>query len=202
MMEVTECPQCGAPASPSERKCGYCKAQFFVTNLAYLESLDSESVGKYLKHYKELTRKDPDSAEGLLGLGLCYLQMGTYPLARKSFERVIEIAPEVASAYYYHSLSTIAGRRLMTLPLKEIRSIESFLETSIQVDGDLPQCKLLLAMLKRDYYETNGMRVNPPSVDALLSDIGNRNIDELEISRLRDSVRIGDESIFGALRKN
>ena len=63
-MEISECPQCGAAATPSDRKCGYCKAEFFVTSLAYLGSFDSSGVGKYLKHYKELTRRDPRPTQG------------------------------------------------------------------------------------------------------------------------------------------
>ncbi len=30
-MEITECPQCGAAASPSDRKSSYCKSEFFVS---------------------------------------------------------------------------------------------------------------------------------------------------------------------------
>ena len=200
-MEVTECPQCGAPASPSNRKCGYCKAEFFITSIAYLDGLGSVAVGKYLKHYKELSHKDPNNAEGLLGLSLCYLQMGAYPLARKNFERVIDLSPEIPQAYYYHALATIAGRRLMSISLKEVRTIETYLNTAIQLNGDLPQCKLLLAMLKRDYYEMNGMRVSVPSTDDLLEEIRNCEIDTHELGRLKNSVRVEDDAMFSVLRQ-
>ncbi|NOQ23045.1 MAG: tetratricopeptide repeat protein, partial [Candidatus Aegiribacteria sp.] len=144
-MEVIECPQCGAAATPSDRKCSYCKAEFFVTSLAYLGNFDSSGVGKYLKHYKGLTRLDPDNNEGLLGLGLCYLQMGTYTLAQKSFEQIIDASPDVSQAYYYYALSDIKGRRLMTLSLTEARRLDTYLKTAIQLDGEIPQYKLLLA---------------------------------------------------------
>src|SRR5208283_795201 len=144
-MEVSECPQCGATVAPSDRKCAYCKAEFFVTSLAYLGRFDSGGVGKYLKHYKELSRQDPHNTEGSLGLGLCYLQMGTYPLAQKCFEQVIDASPDVSQAYYYYALSNMRGRRLMTLPLNEVRRLEAYLNTAIQLDGEMAQYKLLLA---------------------------------------------------------
>jgi hypothetical protein len=62
-MEVTECPQCGAPSKPSSQKCEYCKAEFFVSSLAYLGKFDSSGVNKYLKHYKDLTGHDTNSTE-------------------------------------------------------------------------------------------------------------------------------------------
>lgn len=199
-MEISECPQCGAAAAPSDRKCSYCKAEFFVSSLAYLGSFDSGGVGKYLKHYKELTRHDPNSTEGLLGLGLCYLQMGTYPLATKCFEQVIEASPEVSQAYYYFALANIRGRRLMTLSLNEARRLETFLNTATQLDGETPQYKLLLSMLKRDYYETNGMKVPPPSAAQLLADLEGQQINRSEIDHLRAAVKVGkEEQYYGML---
>ncbi len=195
-MEVSECPQCGAAATPSDRRCGYCKAEFFITSLAYLGSFDSGGVGKYLKHYKELTRQDPDNTEGLLGLGLCYLQMGTYPLAQKCFEQIIDSAPDISQAYYYYSLSIIKGRRLMILSLGDVRSLETYLNTAVQLDGKAPLYKLLLAMLKRDYYETNGMMVMPPDAEELLIDIAGQQIDKNEVERLLDCAKVADQNYY------
>ena len=198
-MEVIECPQCGAAATPSDRKCSYCKAEFFITSLAYLGNFDSSVVGKYLKHYKGLTRLDPDDSEGLLGLGLCYLQMGTYTLAQKSFEKIIYASPDVSQAYYYYALSDIKGRRLMTLSLTEARRLDTYLNTAIQLDGEVPQYKLLLAMLKKDYYEANGMRVPSPNAAKLLAEIEGNQIDKNEVDRLRESVIVSRQDDY--LRK-
>lgn len=199
-MEITECPQCGAAAAPSERKCSYCKAEFFVNSLAYLGSFESGGIGKYLKHYKELIRQDPNSTEGLLGLGLCYLQMGTYPLAQKCFEKTIETSPDISQAYYYYSLAVIRGRRLMTLSLNEVRQLETYLNTAIQLNDEISHFKLLLAMFKRDYYETNGMKVPPPSAAELLMSIDGRQINRNELEHLKSSVKVGkDEQYYRIL---
>lgn len=195
-MEVSECPQCGAAATPSDRNCGYCKAEFFVTSLAYLGRFDSSGIGKYLKHYKELTRHDPHDYEGLLGLGLCYLQMYSYPLAQKCFEQIIESSPEVSQAYYYYALSNMKARRLMTLSLNEVRRLETYLNTAVQLDGEIPQYKLLLAMLKRDYYETNGMKVPPPTAAELLMEIEGAEISKNELARLNEAVKVMDQQVY------
>ena len=65
-MEIKECPQCGAPASPSMKCCEYCKAEFFVTSLAYLSSFEETAVKKYLQAYKKMTVSNPDDVEGYM----------------------------------------------------------------------------------------------------------------------------------------
>ena len=100
-MNPQECPQCGAPINPHSNVCEYCKAEIFITNLAYLSRYDFVGVQKYLKHYREIVAANPESSEGLIGIGLCYLQMETYPLAQDAFKKVIAISPELPLGYYY-----------------------------------------------------------------------------------------------------
>lgn len=198
-METTACPQCGAPASPTERKCGYCKAEFFVTSIAYLSRFDKNGLSKYLAHFKKLTKENPDNGEGWLGLGLCYLQSGLFPMAQNCFARAIEVAPELPQPYYYFALSRVSGRRLMTISMNEIREIEKYVAVAIQLDSNSAMFKLLLACVKRDYYETNGLRIPPPDADHLLGEIRGQSVEEAEMERLRQCVLIRDESIFAGI---
>lgn len=201
-METTECPQCGAPASPTERKCGYCKAEFFVTSIAYLSSFDRNGLSKYLAHFKKLTKENPDSGEGWLGLGLCYLQSGLFPMAQSCFVKAIEVAPELPQPYYYFALSRISGRRLMSMTLNEVREVEKYLATAMQLDGETPLFKLLLAVIKGDYYEVNGLMVHPPAAETLLQEINGAQINRGEIDRLRQCVLIRDDNFFATISVN
>ena len=189
-MDVSECPQCGAPAKPSQRSCEFCKAEFFITSVAYLGKLDQGGINKYLQHYKKLTKDNPDDAEGHLGLGITFLQLGMYPLAQRSFEKVIELSPEIPQSYYYSCLAKIQGRRLMTLSLKEIRDIESLANTATQIDPENPTFTLLLALIRRDYYEANGMKAPAPSAEDLLAAIQGREIEAKEVDRLKASILV------------
>ncbi|NOQ23197.1 MAG: hypothetical protein GQ565_11190 [Candidatus Aegiribacteria sp.] len=87
----------------------------------------------------------------------------------------------------------------MTLSLTEARRLDTYLKTAIQLDGEIPQYKLLLAMLKRDYFETNGMRVPPPNAAKLLAEIDGNKIDKNEVDRLRESVKVSRQDDY--LRK-
>ena len=195
-MEVLECPQCGAPVSPIDRKCKYCKAELYVTDVNYLGNFDISGLNKYVKYYKDIINKDPNNIEGILGLGLCYLQLGNYQLAQNYFEELIKKSPYVSQPYYYSCLSIIRGRRLMILSLNEIRQAETYLNTAIQLDPSIPQYKLLLAMIKRDYYETNGMKVSPPAAEELLAEIKGKQIGKNELKQLRRSVKVSEWEIY------
>ncbi len=200
MTEVSECPQCGAPAKPSQRNCEFCKAEFFITSVAYLGSLNPGSINKYLAHYKKLTKEHPEDAEGHLGLGITYLQMGMYPLALKSFETVIQEAPETAQAYYYCALAKVQGRRLMTLALKEIRDIEQWVNTAIQLNPDRPEFKVLLAIIKKDYYAMNGMKIPSPDWNELMLSVNGIETSTGEIDRLKACVVVRDDFFSGQLK--
>jgi len=197
-MTICECPQCGAATSPSDRKCGYCKAEFFVSSIAYLSRFDLNGIKKYLGHYKQLTKVNPDNAEGFLGLGLCHLQMKTYPLAHKCFDNFIDISPDVSQAYYYSVLAKIGGRRIMSLSLTEVKQYEQYINSAIHIDPEIPQYKLLLAMLKRDYYERNGMKVVPPNSTDMLSEIRGFEIARYEIDQINSAVKTANnDQYFG-----
>jgi len=196
MSEVVECPQCGATTQNSSRTCLYCKAEFFVTSVAYLASFDTTGIQKYLKHYLKLTKISPDNVEFRIGLALCYVQQGLYSQALKEFKIIIDESPDIGLSYYYKSLSIIAGRRVMSLNLKEVREIEENIRHATALDGLKPQYQLLLAIIKHDYYLTNGMKICPPTYSEILNEINWKNLDVNETTRLKQSLKVPDFKIF------
>lgn len=191
-----ECPQCGASAAPSDKKCGYCKAEFFITSLAYLGSFNKGEVAKYLKYYKKLIDQESESVDGLIGIGLCYLHTKIFSLAAKYFERTIDLFPEQSIAYYYYALSSIQGRRVRSLSLKEARQIEGVLQTAIQIDDSSPQYKLLLAVLKYDYYEANGLKSVVPTAKQLLEETKGSQLNSNEYERFKEYVKFPNQDTF------
>ncbi|WP_288786957.1 hypothetical protein [uncultured Fibrobacter sp.] len=192
-MEIKECPQCGAPASASMKCCEYCKAEFFVTSLAYLSSFEETAVKKYLQAYKKMTVSNPDDVEGYMGLALCYLQMGTYPLALKGFQKIVDDFPDVALAYYYESLAIIAGRRIKIMPMNDVKKIVNLLNTAIQVDDSCGIAKILLGVLVYDYYKLNKMKYGGQSSQELIEMGVNDGVDDGELKRMLTAIKIAPE---------
>ena len=192
-MNVTACPQCGAPSSPQDRSCSFCKAPFTVRSILTLDKFGKPTIDKYVAHFKDLQKANPDDGDANFALGLCYLQLKLFPLAIKCLERSVELMPDVPDVYYYLAIAYLKGRRPRMLTLGEIRRIEELVNTATQLDDTRAKYDILSAMLKFDYYRVNGLRIPPPTDDDLLEQAKQKPADAGEINLLIQYVPIKDE---------
>lgn len=197
MVDIRECPQCGAPLEKTSYKCKYCKADVFISSVSYLSNYDNSQIQKYIKYYKELINQNPNEDKGYLGLGLCYLQLSMFPLAQKNLEKALELAPENSSVYYYYCLSIIAGQKIRILSLDTVEEIIKYLNTAISMESDNPLYVLLLALVKYDFYTANGLREPEPTYKVLLQHLKDINIDAEELNRLKTCVKSTNFEVFG-----
>lgn len=201
-LKVETCPQCGAPAQLSSRRCGYCEAEFIVTSLACLDSLDKTGVQKYVSHYRKKLAEEPESGELHLAMGICYLDLSLHDLAAKSFAKAVEAQPENADNYYYHALAIIKGRKLKLLTLNDARDIESYLAAASQLNPEKAVFRQLLLAVKYEFYLKNGLKVPAPSVDEILAEIESCDCDPESTARLLKHVPIHDQDLLMALSRD
>jgi len=90
--------------------------------------------------------------------GLRQLEEKSYDLAEKALRSAVEKAEVDSEAPYYLALSILGGDPPRLLTLKEVEKVEELLGTAL--DRRPAHHLLLLALVKHDYYTTNGM--NPP----------------------------------------
>jgi len=195
-MKVEECPQCGAPAKLNSKKCEYCKAEYIICSISSLANIDKSGVEKYINHYKGLLKSNQDDGEALLSLGVCYLKLQNYQLSQKYLEKAIELMPDVPDVYYYYALTLIKGRRLKTLSMKEVTQILENINTAIQMNDSNPNYDFLAAMVKNDYFITNGMNEPLPSCEDHLQNTNNKIKNENEIEQLIKFAPVSDDSIL------
>jgi tetratricopeptide (TPR) repeat protein len=198
-LKVERCPQCGAPAQLSARRCGYCEAEFIVTSLASLDRIDRAGIQKYVSHYRKQLADEPDSGELHLAMGICHLDLGLHDLAAKSFAKAIETQPENPDNYYYQALAIIKGRKPKLLSLKEVREIENHLAAAVQLDPGRAVYRYLLLAVKYEFYLKNGLRVPPPSIEEILSEAKACERASDEMARLLSRVPIQDEGLLKVL---
>jgi len=200
-MKVEVCPQCGAPAGASAKACEFCRAAFLVTSVSYLGRFDKDGVNKYLNLYKGMVKAAPEDGDSQFALGLCYLHLRLFDLAIRHFGRAVELMPESSDVYYYYALAMIRGRRPKTLSLNEVRQIEAYVSSAMQLDGTRAKYNYLAAILKYDYYLANGLRVPDPSAEELLTEASTKDHEGDEVERLLDSVVLRDEALVSAIRR-
>lgn len=200
-LKVETCPQCGAPAQLSLRRCGYCEAEFIVTSLASLDCLNKTGIQKYFSHYRKKLAEEPESGELHLAMGICYLDLNLHDLAAKSFAKAVESQPENADNYYYHALAIIKGRKLKLLTLNEVREIEIHLGAAGQLDPAKAAYRHLLLAVKYEFYLKNGLKVPPPSLEEILTEVESCEYDAEETARLLKRVPIQDENLLNMFNR-
>lgn len=200
-IKVETCPQCGAPVKLSTKKCEYCEAEFIVTSLAYLGKFDKTGINKYVNHYKQLLKDNPENGELNLAMGICYLDLGLYDLATKFFSKAIEQIPDYGDVYYYYALALIKGRKPKVLTLTEIKKIEEYINAAIQIDNSRAKYYYLWALIKYDFYMKNGLRMSPPNLEELIEQGNSKEYDRQEIDKMFQRVPVHDEEILNLIRR-
>ena len=199
-IKVETCPQCGAPVKVGGNKCEYCGAEFMVTSLVYLDKFDKSGINKYINYYKQLLKDNPDDGELNLAMGVCYLDLRLYDLAARHFTKAIEQIPDYSDVYYYYALALFKGRRPKVLTLTEIRKIEDYLNAAIQLDSSKSKYYYLLAVIKHDFYIKNGLKVNPPTFEELISQAKSKPYEETEIRKMLQLVPVNDQYLLNLLK--
>ena len=172
------------------------------TSFSVLGRLSQEEIHRMLDHYKSAIAKDTNDGEAYYGLALCYLQLGLYDLTIKNFKQTLELMPEYADAYYYYGISLIRGRRPKLLSLNEVRLIEQYLTTAMQLDDRQAKYYYLAAVLKFDYYAANGLTVHPPLPEDLLELAENKEHNAWEVERLFYAVPVRHEGLIALIHRH
>lgn len=200
-IKVEICPQCGAPATLSAHKCGYCEAEFIITSMASLDRFDKTGINKYISHYKSLLKEEPDSGELNLAMGICNLDLGLYDLATKYFEKAIEAVPDSADGYYYYSIAIVRGRKPKLLTFNEVRKIEEYLQAAIQIDGSKSKYHYFWLIIKREFYVKNGLKINPPTMSDLTAGGNAGQYDRQEIEKMMARVPVTDPDLLSVIKR-
>ena len=191
-LSVHRCPQCGAPASARPKKCEYCEAEFVVTSLASLGSFGKVGLQKYVAHYNEGLKAEPDKAEIHQAKGICFLELGMFEFAAKSLDRAIELNPENPDTYYYRAVAVVKGRKPRLLSLTELKAVDENLAAAAQLNIARATCHYLRLIVRADYFQRNGLKLPPPTMDELLAKAQSLPYDAHELQKLLALVPVPD----------
>lgn len=159
-----ECPQCGAVVELKTSKCSYCNSEFFIKKVTDL----GNRVNRYKTFYSEILKNDNANGEAMYGLGLCFISLDLFDRAKVQFDSVIQKNPENADALFYYCVALVAGRRIKTVSIKEVKEIEKNLNACLIIQPDNLLFKRALAHIKYDYYILNGLKQTHPGFEELI----------------------------------
>ena len=160
-----------------------------------LRTSTKPEIYEIIDFYKYNLNKGQLDDEIYFNLGLCYLYLKLYDLAIKNLEKALEIAPDNADYHYYVALAFIKGRRPYILMPNDVRNIEKFVNSAIELDNRQGKYDLLSIIIKYDYYQLNGLTVPRPTIQELISLLKDKILDTNEIQRLKESIPIPDSNL-------
>lgn len=197
-VKILQCNGCGANLSPDNTTCIYCQSENIVVSNNHPLNVEEKQAKKIANYFKAQVRENPTDGESLFALGLFYLNLKLYDLAIKNFELAITHLPDEADVYYYYALSLIQGKRPKSLSLSQVRKIEEYLNTAIQLD-DKAKYYYLAAIINYDFYAANGMKIPQPDYNSLISEAQTAEKEPEEIDVLLKNVIIRDENLISVI---
>lgn len=169
--------------------------------LSELDTLDEGTKQQLRLAYEEKVRDFPELAQYHFALGLSYLDQRLYGLSVTHLRRALGKTACESDLLYSIALAQIEGKRPRVLKLATIREIERYLEAAIRLDPGRPHYKLLLAIVKYDYYVCNGLRVPPPDADQLLRDAQRDEPNPQEARLIREHIPLPEGPLLSAIRR-
>jgi len=162
--------------------------------------LSREEIQASISQYKLALLTNSEDGDLHLQIGLLYLQLRLFDIALKHLRRSVDLCPEAADHYYYYAVALFRGRRPRSLMMQEAQAIERYLETAMSLDSQPGKYYLLLALLRFDYYEKNGLTARLPSSQELLAQASRKDRDAWEIERLIDALALKDGELVSLVR--
>jgi tetratricopeptide (TPR) repeat protein len=197
-VKILQCNGCGANLSPDNTTCIYCQSENIVVSDNHPLNVDEKQAKKIANYFKAQVKDNPTDGEALFALGMFYLNLKLYDLAIKNFESAITQLPDEADVYYYYALSLIQGKRPKSLGLQQVRKIEEYLNTAIQLD-DKAKYYYLAAIINYDFYAGNGMKIPQPDYHSLLAEAKTTDKEPAEIEVMLKNVIVRDENLLSII---
>ncbi|HPD65456.1 MAG TPA: tetratricopeptide repeat protein [Bacteroidia bacterium] len=200
-VQILKCQACGAPLEPSILECEYCHSVNIVKTETNPFILDPKLSNKYARFYKEKLKENPEDAQALYSVGLFYMNLKLYDQAIENFRNAIKQMPENPDLLYYYALALLKGQKPRKLQIKEVKQIEEYLYSAIQLD-DKAKYYYYAAMLRKDFYEANFLKYQGLSFNDLMNMAKTSDYELEEINILLENCPIKDESLTARIKSN
>lgn len=131
----------------------------------------------------------------LLSAGLEYLEKKLYQQATKQLNQYMSIEPADSFVRFALALSIIGGRKCRKLDGLEVKNLEKILLPVLNIKEN-DYIRLLLAIIKCGYYESNGLIETAPFIDELLNEITIETIKDEKAKMILSHLQDPENSVW------
>lgn len=158
--EFYECPGCGASVAPSMKICEYCGGPVVIHSMGAITAFSPLQLNKYALSYRKQLVSDPDDRDLNRSMGICYLKLKLYDKANEAFEHALKDNFEDSDSYFYAAVGKLQGKKAFVTPRADIDKAIEYLNAANMISPN-PIYSLMLAYIKKDYFDRKALRVSP-----------------------------------------
>lgn len=160
------CPGCGEPANTAEKNCKYCGREVIISTFSSVHRLLPQDVNQYVGAYRQALRDNPDDPVLNTSVAMCYLKLGLYDQASKSFAKAIESDFDNSESFFYAAVCLLKGKRAFLTSLSDIKKIIDYAYAALRIENR-GIYHYFLAYVKYDYYAMKRLKVTPDYLEEL-----------------------------------
>jgi len=163
-----ECPGCGASVAPDIKKCEYCGNPVIIHSIGAINTFNPLQLNKYALSYRKQLANNADDKELYRSMGICYLKLKLYDKANEAFARAVEDNFDDADSYFYAAVCLLKGKKAFVAPRTDINKAVEYINAANMIAPN-PVYSLMLAYIKKDYFERKALAVSPSWSEELLT---------------------------------
>lgn len=186
--EFHECPGCGASVSADMKKCEYCGGPVVIHSIGAISAFSPLQLNKYALSYRKQLASNPDDREIARSVGICYLKLKLYDKANDAFEVAIKDNFEDADSYFYAAVGRLNGKKAFVTSRPDIDKAIEYLNAANMIAPN-PVYSLMLAYIKKDYFDRKALRVSPSSAEEL-AEARSSGATDADVSALADLLGV------------
>ncbi|MCD7917359.1 MAG: hypothetical protein LUF84_02710 [Clostridiales bacterium] len=163
-----KCPNCATPVSVENPVCESCGTEVLITNYETVFNMPQNTVERYANAYRAPLAEQPNNGALNLSAAMCYLRLGLYNQAEKSFERAMADDMNNADLYFYAAVALLHGKRPFLAGRAAILKIEEYVHAALMIQRK-GIYYYFLSYVKYDFYFNKHLRTSPTYQEELQS---------------------------------
>lgn len=175
------CLVCATVSESDSPYCPKCQSPYKPSKLGEIYSFSPQYLQKYLNFYQPRTTIANAGVDDLIAVALVHLSLRAYDSAKVLLERAIALQPSHGYAWYLRAIIEFQGKRPRLLTRSIAVEIEMMLNKAVANDMFLSQAFILLALLKEDFFENKGFRIDRPTIAECLERASRGNLEANEL---------------------
>jgi len=198
---LQKCAICGVQDSNQTSICLNCKSPYLPATLGQIFDFTPDSLQKYLNFFTPRVVPVNAGAADIRALALVHMVLRSFDTATTLLEQLLANKPHDEYAWYLLALSKLKLRRFRLLTRTEAVEIQDNVLKSIKINIIQAQSLLLLALIKFDYFESKGFKIDSPSIAECVERAQRGLVDKSELNALLAFISVPDNKITNMVRR-